>query len=549
MKIFEVSEESTVLQTENCDNINIFMQYFIHPNQNRHKEIRTCLIKNVLNKLISKIYLLNERIYKKEELGIDSNKIVQVNIKNRLKYADVFRYINDNSIEGYNIFMNSDIFLDETINNLQKTNIHLNKKMYALLRYECINLDKYKESKLFGPRADSQDTWIIHSNFNVTNEECKIFNFEFGKPGCDNKLIYLMKTLGYNVLNEPDFIRTYHLHNTQIRNYTQKDIISEPYGFIIPLKYLKTQMIYNEHFFIEDYNIYKGNEKLFHYLSTKIDKNENFVIPRVAGVEMNYAGFIPLLELSDKNRQNQILQYLKNNIVTMKKNAGINLTSMNSIKKYSEMYLDCFNNCEMFSNWVPYDNVYKYISNSQNFIDNVYSSRQKIYAFTYDIFQFIKNTPWTHSLKGKRILFITPFQESINDKIETRKHIYGIDLFPECEIITIKPPQTQGDERSEDFLIELKTFTDKLDNIKDKYDIALVSCGGYGNLVCNYIYKSGKSAIYIGGVLQMYWGILGQRWLRERNDIVRLFLNEYWTRPKESEKPQNYKNIESSCYW
>lgn len=217
MLIFEVSEESVVLQTENCDNINIFMQYFIHPNQNRHKEIRTCLIKNVLNKSISKIYLLNERIYMKEELGIDSNKIVQVNIKNRLKYADVFRYINEHSIKGYNIFMNSDIFLDETINNLQKTDIHLNKKMYALLRYECINLDKYKESKLFGPRADSQDTWIIHSNFNVTNEECKIFNFEFGKPGCDNKLIYLMKTLGYNVLNEPDFIRTYHLHNTQIR--------------------------------------------------------------------------------------------------------------------------------------------------------------------------------------------------------------------------------------------------------------------------------------------------------------------------------------------
>ena len=547
--IFDVSEESVVLQTENCDNINIFIQFFIHPNQNRHKEIRTCLIKNVLNKSISKIYLLNERIYTKEELGIDSTKIVQVDIKNRLKYADVFKYINEHSIKGYNIFMNSDIFLDETINNLQKTDIHLNKKMYALLRYECVNLDKYKESKLFGPRADSQDTWIIHSNFNITNEECKIFNFEFGKPGCDNKLIYLMKTLGYTVLNEPDFIRTYHLHNTQIRNYTQKDRINEPYGYIIPLKYFKTQMIYNEHFFNEDYNIYKGNEKLFHYLSNKIDKNENFVIPRVAGVEMNYAGFIPLLELSDKNQQNQILQYLKNNIVTMKKNAGINLTSMHSIKKYSEMYLDCFNNCEMYSNWVPYDNVYKYISNSQNFIDNVYSSRQKIYAFTYDIFQFIKITPWTHSLKGKRVLFISPFAKSINDKIEIRKHVYGIDLFPDCEIITIKPPQTQGDERSEDFLIELKTFTDKLDNIKDKYDIALVSCGGYGNLVCNYIYKSGKSAIYIGGVLQMYWGILGQRWLRERSDVVRLFLNEYWSRPKESEKPKNYKNIESSCYW
>ena len=345
MLIFEVSEKSVVLETENSDNINIFAQFFIHPNQNRYKEIKTCLKKNALNKSISKIYLLNERIYTKEELGVSSNKIVQVNIKTRLTYADVFKYINDNSIMGYNIFMNSDIFLDNTINNLQKTDIHLNKKMYALLRYECINLDRYEESKIFGPRADSQDTWIIHSNFNVKNNECKIFDFEFGKPGCDNKLIYLMKTLGYGVINEPDFIKTYHLHNTPIRKYTQKDAIGEPYGQIIPLKYLKTKIILNEKYFNEDYNIYKGNQKLFDYISKKTYNNENFVIPRVAGIEMNYAGFIPLLALSDKPQQTQILKYLKNHITTMKKNAGVMLSSMTSIKQYSIMYLDCFNNC------------------------------------------------------------------------------------------------------------------------------------------------------------------------------------------------------------
>ena len=61
MLIFEVSEESVVLETENCDNINIFMQFFIHPNENRHKEIINCLIKNVLNKSISKIYLCKLR--------------------------------------------------------------------------------------------------------------------------------------------------------------------------------------------------------------------------------------------------------------------------------------------------------------------------------------------------------------------------------------------------------------------------------------------------------------------------------------------------------
>jgi hypothetical protein len=47
----------------------------------------------------------------------------------------------------------------------------------------------------------------------------------------------------------------------------------------------------------------------------------------------------------------------------------------------------------------------------------------------------------------------------------------------------------------------------------------------------------------------MYWGILGARWFKDRPDIIRLFLNKSWTRPKESEKPANYKGIENGCYW
>jgi hypothetical protein len=47
-------------------------------------------------------------------------------------------------------------------------------------------------------------------------------------------------------------------------------------------------------------------------------------------------------------------------------------------------------------------------------------------------------------------------------------------LFPGCEIITIRPPQTQGSEKSEEFDIEFYKFTTKLHKIKNDYDIALV---------------------------------------------------------------------------
>ena len=127
--------------------------------------------------------------------------------------------------------------------------------------------------------------------------------------------------------------------------------------------------------------------------------------------------------------------------------------------------------------------------------------------------------------------------------------IYNIDLFPNCSFVYLKPPQTNGTNESRDFKVELDEFSKEINKIKDQFDIALVSCGGYGNLVCNHIYDIGKSAIYVGGVLQMYFGILGNRWVQERPDILRLYLNEKWHRPEAEERPKGFEKIENSCYW
>jgi hypothetical protein len=225
------------------------------------------------------------------------------------------------------------------------------------------------------------------------------------------------------------------------------------------------------------------------------------------------------------------------------------------------MYLEAFNISEIYSSWPLFGNFFNScwidikINDEQrrfNFIkylEDVFKTKETLQSEVFDIYHYIYGTPWTFALKNKRLLMVSNFEESIKEKIDNRKKIYGVDLFPDCNIITIRPPQTQGEEYSREFDVELEKFTKKLDKIKNDYDIALVSCGGYGNLVCSHIYKSGKSAIYVGGVLQMYWGILGSRWFKDRPDIIRLFLNEHWTRPKDSEKPKNYKNIENSCYW
>jgi hypothetical protein len=233
MKIINFSKELVLGITNANENLNLIYQFFIHKNIKRNEEIKKCLEFNVKNKFITKIYLLNERIYTNNELGIESDKIIQHDIKKRLRFHDVFKFINDNNIIGYNIIINADIFFDETINNLNYSNLNINKTFMALLRYEYDTQD-ITRSILSGPRFDSQDTWIIHSNFKIDKEKYKIFNFEFGKPGCDNKIVYLMNILGYEIMNDPYKIKTYHYHNVPIRDYNINDLIDKPWGIIVP---------------------------------------------------------------------------------------------------------------------------------------------------------------------------------------------------------------------------------------------------------------------------------------------------------------------------
>ena len=74
-----------------------------------------------------------------------------------------------------------------------------------------------------------------------------------------------------------------------------------------------------------------------------------------------------------------------------------------------------------------------------------FGHKQQFWAFTLDIFHNIFNNPWTKAFKGKRILIVSPFIKSMQEKLNILPEIYGVDLFPECKFVFIKPPQTQGD--------------------------------------------------------------------------------------------------------
>ena len=146
MKYIIHSDTLSVNQTTpwRKDKINLIYQYFIHNNDARCKELDFCLHQNVKNPLIDKIYLLNERIYTNNELGIQSDKIIQYDIKDRLTFKTVFEFINEENLKGYCVIANGDIIFDNTLSNLFYTDLYDNKSMFSQF-----NIDVWSHSFKF----------------------------------------------------------------------------------------------------------------------------------------------------------------------------------------------------------------------------------------------------------------------------------------------------------------------------------------------------------------------------------------------------------------
>jgi hypothetical protein len=203
----------------------IFTQFYKHKDSSRFKEIKECLIKNCAEKHIDKIVLINEKDYSGEFSRIPgANKIEQFVSGRRLTYANFLQYVNDIvPMNVFTILCNADIYFSDSLLELHK--INMEDKMLGLLRWD-VPAVKENEAILFGPRADSQDTWIFLSNSIKTRKwDYNKFNFQLGQPGCDNAFAGHILRQRFLISNPALSFKTFHLHNTNIRNYDKKDYI------------------------------------------------------------------------------------------------------------------------------------------------------------------------------------------------------------------------------------------------------------------------------------------------------------------------------------
>jgi len=197
--------------------MNLITSFYETSNQHRNNEILDCLSRNIKNKFIEKIYLLNEQDYPiLSKIENASGKIVAINLGKRLTFADAISFVNSNLVGKICIIANSDIYYDHTLTRLLTYNFK--NKIMALSRNDM-------------KRKDSQDSWIGVAPLNINLVKS---DFAFGVLGCDNVFAKVCRDSGYIVINPCKTIKSYHLHFSNFRTYSKKNRVAGGFYFVEP---------------------------------------------------------------------------------------------------------------------------------------------------------------------------------------------------------------------------------------------------------------------------------------------------------------------------
>jgi len=270
-------------------------------------------------------------------------------------------------------------------------------------------------------------------------------------------------------------------------------------------------------------------------ISASIAKNLPIMVSRLGGVELSCVRYYL------QNRRNRKNRYPKRVKQAMSINAGFFPAQDELLDRFAENLLDHIRNVDIMGVWFNY---YEDVV-----CNNLCKNAELVELGCLESFHF-KN-PWSSRLKGKKVLVVHPFVDSIMKQYSEKRRLLFDDpaVLPEFVLKTVKSVQSIANVK-----VDFETWFDAYEYMCDEirkvdFDIALIGAGAYGMPLASFAKRLGKQAIHLGGVTQILFGIKGQRWETVYADTTATLFNEHWIRPLASETPEGHYKVEDGCYW
>jgi hypothetical protein len=290
-----------------------------------------------------------------------------------------------------------------------------------------------------------------------------------------------------------------------------------------------------------DYTQQAAADLIFNYLSS----DKPCMIARFGCTELwaviNYIGLA-----NGKNRFDKYLRFIRGENVFFEWNEGERRSMQNlsgffppddeHLNRFSQLMLECMPNIDILASWLEHEVL---------FIDLIQTAKR---VDLMDLEPYSAPNPWSRILKGKNVLVVHPFADSIRKQYERREKLFqNPDVLPEFNLLTVKAVQSIASNPVEyaDWFAALESMQEQIAQLD--FDVAIIGCGAYGMPLASFVKNIGKKAIHIGGATQLLFGITGKRW--DTREHITQIINEYWVRPDINETPLRSEIIEDGCYW
>lgn len=285
-----------------------------------------------------------------------------------------------------------------------------------------------------------------------------------------------------------------------------------------------------------NFKVYAGREVMQlqetnDLIAYKISEKRPFAAGRLGATELQTVWKTDLPQ--NKEQKKRILNQMKNN-------SGFFPMDPDLLQDFSDIMKNACGQMDLLAVW---------FNEMEDYVIDAYG---KNCCLTYlrALEPWYVEHPWTRALKGKKVLVIHPFTETIKKQYGKREYLFeNKEILPEFETLyTVKAVQTiagASDDRFKDWFEALDWMFEQA--MKTDFEVAIIGCGAYGFPLAAKIKSSGRSAVHMGGAVQLLFGIKGKRW--DTHPVIGKMYNEYWVRPDDSERPKGLEAVEGGCYW
>ena len=283
-----------------------------------------------------------------------------------------------------------------------------------------------------------------------------------------------------------------------------------------------------------------STKKTNDYIYDLIMSNKPFMVCRFGNTELQTV--VGNLRIKTIGHSEWADEYLDRWFTRLGKDSGFFPVDYKYLDKFTKLILDSCKEADLLAMWHCY---------MEDYVITEYNPDVDL-TFLFRLEPWLANCrPWSAALKGKKVLVIHPFEDTIRAQYQKRERLFpGTDILPEFELKTLKAVQTlcgEKDERFNNWFEALEYMYEEA--LKIDFDVAIIGCGAYGMPLAAKLKQAGKQAIHLGGATQLLFGIKGRRWEENYPSKIATCFNDAWTYPLDSEKPKNGSTVEKGCYW